>query len=212
MVMRTSVQDVFIVEDALSTAVGGAAVRAAGAKRKRRASGGGGTDLRSKLEGPPALHSRAAGRHARTIRDEPLPRSRSRTMTAIWWNADVAVDRPLPHYLRMRMLLAVLLFGALTGAHVANAKSRIPAPTASQIKAALNDKSESDLNSYLQTQPPGTATGHVVRVDAVTGLTCDPLPQSETVLCRFIAHQGLVDKPATATLARRSDGWHIIDQ
>jgi len=73
MVMRTSVQDVLIIEDALSTAVGGAAVRAAGAQRKRRVSGGGGTDLRSKLEGPPALHSRAAGRHARTSRDEPSP-------------------------------------------------------------------------------------------------------------------------------------------
>ena len=73
MVMRTSVQDVLIVEDGLSSAVGGAAVRAAGAKRKRRASGGGGTDLRSKLEGPPALYSRVAGRHARKIRDEPVP-------------------------------------------------------------------------------------------------------------------------------------------
>jgi hypothetical protein len=110
------------------------------------------------------------------------------------------------------MLFAMLLFGALTGAQVVNAKSRIPAPTARQIEAALNEKSESDLIRYLQTQPPGTTAGHIVRVDAVTGLTCDPLTQSESVLCHFIAHQGLVDRSVTATLARRSDGWHIIDK
>jgi len=42
---------VFSIEDTLSTAVGGAAVRAAGAKRRRRVAAVGGTDLRSKLGG-----------------------------------------------------------------------------------------------------------------------------------------------------------------
>jgi hypothetical protein len=109
------------------------------------------------------------------------------------------------------MLLALLLFGALANAHVANAKSRIAAPTARQVKSALNKKSESDLTSYLQTQPPGTTAGHIIRVDAVAGLTCGPLPQTENVLCRFVAHQGLAHRPATATLALTSAGWHIID-
>src|SRR5690606_317860 len=64
-------------------------------QRRHRVSGGGGTDFvawrtnnaraparsfaAAKLEGPPALHSHAASRHARSCRAEPPSLSQSRT-------------------------------------------------------------------------------------------------------------------------------------
>jgi hypothetical protein len=80
--------NVFLIEDLLSTATGGVAVRAAGAQRRHREAaaeepillrGKQMTRVRStlrlaaKLEVPPALHRRAGSRHARKTRDEPLP-------------------------------------------------------------------------------------------------------------------------------------------
>ncbi|GGE06164.1 hypothetical protein GCM10011515_27060 [Tsuneonella deserti] len=91
MVMIASFACVPAIEDSRLGMGGGAAVRAAEAKPERRASGGGGTDFvapdkqsrvrstlifAAKLEGPPALHSRAGARHAGTCRAQPLQRSR----------------------------------------------------------------------------------------------------------------------------------------
>ena len=95
---------VFLIEDVLSTAVGGVAVRAAGAKRRYREAAAeepillrcyeqtrarSALIIAGKLEVPPALHRHVVGRHARTIRDEPTilrglraPRKRQKTYAA----------------------------------------------------------------------------------------------------------------------------------
>ena len=121
-------------------------------------------------------------------------------------------SRLLYYLTRMMGSLALLLFGTLTGAQIASAKSRIPAPTEREVAAAMNQKSESDLISYIEGQPPGAAAGHVVRVDAVTGLLCRPLPIKGNVVCRFVAHQGLKHRSVTAALVRTGGVWQIIDK
>ncbi|OYY67669.1 MAG: hypothetical protein B7Y47_15660 [Sphingomonas sp. 28-63-12] len=105
----------------------------------------------------------------------------------------------------------ILLLLALMDASLVAAQAPFAAPTGEQIRAALDEKAESDFVSYLQAQPPGTAAGHVVRIDAVTGLTCNPV-QKDVVVCRFVAHQGLRDRETTSTLIRKNGGWHIVDQ
>jgi len=103
------------------------------------------------------------------------------------------------------------LFFVLMGLPVASARTRAASPTARQVKAALDEQAENDLVSYLKAQPPGPAIGHVIPVDAITGLTCKPL-QDKAVRCIFVVHRGLLDRRESLTLVRRGNAWHIADE
>jgi hypothetical protein len=86
LLIRTSCRERLPIEDLLSTAGGGVAVRAAGAQRRHREAAAeepillrkeqknrvrSTLRLAAKLEVPPALYSRVDSRHARKIRDDP---------------------------------------------------------------------------------------------------------------------------------------------